>query len=189
MQKILSRLRYPKLFLLFLSVLSGFLIYFDQNNFHFHELITKSGYIGIFLAGFFLAHGFTMGPAIAALLIISKTESLFPASLIATVGAIIGNSVFYSLLRVSYHRELAELSRLPFFTKLQKWANANTPQFVRAYFLPVFASIISATPLPDEFSVILVKASKEISATAFTIATAIVGIFGVTIILLLGRLL
>jgi len=189
MNKLLSRLRYPKLFLLFLSVLSGFLVYFDQNNFHFHELIINSGYIGIFLAGFFLAHGFTMGPAIAALLIVSKTESLLSTSLIATVGAIIGNGIFYSLLRISYHRELAELSRLPLFVKLQEWADDNTPQFVRTYILPVFASIISATPLPDEFTVILVKASKEISATAFAITTAIVGIFGVTIILLIGKML
>ena len=189
MQKILSRLRYPKLFLLFLSALAGFLVYFDQNNFDFHKLILESGYVGVFLAGFFLAHGFTMGPAIAALLIISKTETLFPASLIATTGAIIGNAVFYSLLRISYHSELAELSRLPLFIKLQEWANTNTPQFVRIYILPVFASIISATPLPDEFSVVLVKASREISATAFVLTTALVGIFGVTIILLIGKLL
>ena len=189
MQKILARLRYPKLFLLFLSVLSGFLVYFDQNNFDFHEIITNSGYVGVFLAGFFLAHGFTMGPAVASLLIISQNEPLFPTALIATIGAIIGNSTFYALLRISYHSELAELSRMPFFIKLQKWADRNTPQFVRAYVLPIFAGIISATPLPDEFSVVLVKASKEISATAFTIVTAVVGIFGVTIILLLGKLL
>jgi len=189
MNKILARLRYPKLFLLLLSGLSGFLIYFDQNNFGFHSLIFNSGYVGVFLAGFFLAHGFTMGPAIAALLIIAKINPLFPATVIATIGAIIGNSTFYALLRISYHSELADLSRLPFFKKIQKWANRSTPQFVRTYIFPVFASIISATPLPDEFSVVLVRASKEISATAFTIATAIVGIFGVTIILLIGKLL
>ncbi len=189
MHKFLTRLRYPKLLLLTLSIFSGFLIYFDQNNFHFHEMIISSGYIGIFLSGFFLAQGFTMGPAIAALLIISQNDPLFPTAILATVGAIIGNSVFYSLLRISYHSELAELSRLPFFLKLQKWANDKTPQFIRVYILPVFASIISATPLPDEFSVILVQASKGISATAFTISTAIIGIFGVTIILLIGKLL
>jgi membrane protein YqaA with SNARE-associated domain len=189
MQKILARLRYPKLFLLCMSALAGFLMYFDQNNFHFHEMIISAGYIGIFFAGFFLAHGFTMGPAIASLFIISQAEPLFPTAFIATIGAIIGNSTFYALLRISYHSELAELSRTPVFIKLQKWANRNTPQFVRAYILPVFAGIISATPLPDEFSVVLVKASKGISATAFTLATAIVGIFGVTIILMLGKLL
>ena len=189
MHKLITRLRYPKLILLSLSIMSGFLIYFDQNNFNFHTLITNSGYVGIFFAGFFLAQGFTMGPAIATLLIISKTEPLLITSLIATVGAIIGNSIFYNLLRISYHSELAELSRLPFFTRLQEWANNNTPQFIRTYILPVFASIISATPLPDEFSVILVKASKGISATAFAAITALVGIFGVTIILLIGKLL
>jgi membrane protein YqaA with SNARE-associated domain len=189
MKKILTRLRYPKLFLLTLSIASGFLVYFDQNNFHFHEAIINSGYLGIFLAGFFLAHGFTMGPAIAALLIISKTETFLLTSIIATLGAIIGNGVFYNLLRISYHKELAELSRLYFFKKLQEWADQNTPQFVRTYILPVFAGIISATPLPDEFSVILVKASKEISATAFALTTALVGIFGVTIILLIGKFL
>ena len=189
MNKLLARLRYPKLFLLTISFASGFLIYFDQNNFHFHELINNSGYLGIFLAGAFLAHGFTMGPAIAILLIISENEPLLITSLIATAGAIVGNGVAYNLLRISYHQELAELSRLPFFIKLQGWAIKNTPQFVRTYILPVFAGIISATPLPDEFSVVLVKASREISVTAFTVTTALVGIFGVTIILLIGKLL
>ena len=189
MKKILTRLRYPKLFLLILSIFFGFLVYFDQNDFHFHELIVSSGYVGVFLMGFFLAHGFTMGPAIAGLLIISTTAPLLPAATIATIGAIIGNGVFYNLLRISYHNELSELSRLPFFVKLQEWADNNTPQFVRSYVFPVFAGIISATPLPDEFSVILVKASKKISVTMFTIITAIVSIFGVTIILLIGKML
>jgi len=55
MNKILARLRYPKLFLLILSIVFGFLIYFDQNNFHFHELINQSGYWGIFIGGILLA--------------------------------------------------------------------------------------------------------------------------------------
>lgn len=189
MKKIIARLRYPKLILLSLSIFIGFLIYFDQNNFHFHSLIYNSGYFGIFIAGALLAHGFTMGPAIAMLLIISENHPLLSTSLIATTGTIIGNAIAYNLLRISYHQELAELSRLPFFVRLQKWADKNTPEFVRTYVLPVFAGIISATPLPDEFSVVLIKASKKISITAFTIITAIVSIFGVTIILLIGKAL
>ncbi len=189
MQKILTRLRYPKLFLLCMSALVGFLVYFDQNNFHFHKIITDSGYIGIFLAGFFLAHGFTMGPAIATLLIISQTESLLVASVIATVGTVIGSGVFYNLLRISYHSELAELSRMPFFVKLQQWAKKNTPRFVRIHLFPIFAGIISATPLPDEFSVVLIKESEGVSIITFTVVTGIMGIFGVTIVLLIGKVI
>jgi len=189
MSKILARLRYPKLFLLILSIVFGFLIYFDQNNFHFHELINQSGYWGIFIGGMLLAHGFTMGPGVAILLILSRHYPLLNSSLLATFGAIIGNGLAYNLLRISYHQELAEISRLPFFIKLQGWTKRNTPQFVRNYILPVFAGIISATPLPDEFSVILIQNSNKISVTTFTIITALVSIFGVTLILLLGKML
>ena len=187
LSKILIRLRYPKLILLTLSFFSGFLIYFDENNFHFHELIKNSGYFGTFLAGVFLSHGFTMGPAVATLLIISKNQPLWLASLIATVGAIIGNGIAYNLLRISYYEELSELSKLPFFQKLHHWTKKRTPQFIRIYLFPVFAGIISATPLPDEFSLLLIQESKKISVTTFTIITALVSIFGVTIILLIGK--
>ncbi len=191
MNKILLRLRYPKLILLGVSFLLGFLIYFDQNNFHFHTLIDKAGYWGIFLAGAFLSHGFTLGPGIAALLIVAQETGrpFWLVSLIATLGAIIGNGITYNLLRISYHQELEELSRLPFFKRLQEWSERHTPNLIKKYLFPVFAGIISATPLPDEFSILLIKASQGVSITAFTIITALVSIFGVTVILLLGRIL
>jgi len=185
--KILTRLRYPKLILLSLSIFSGFLIYFDQNNFHFHDLITNSGFIGVFLAGFFLAHGFTMGPAVAVLLILAKTEPLISSALLATIGAILGNAFFYNLLRISYHDELSELSKLSFFKNAHAKLKTGTPLFVRKYILPVFAGFVSATPLPDEFSMILIKESKEMSVKMFTFFTGLFSIFGITIILLIGK--
>lgn len=188
-KKIIPRFRYPKLILLLISAIAGFLIYFDQNNFHFHLLIEHSGYVGIFIAGALLSHGFTLGPGIAILLVISKNEPLLITSLIATTGAIIGNGISYNLLRISYHQELSELSKLRFFTVLHDWALRTTPRFVRRYLFPVFAGLISATPLPDEFSVVLIKASEKVSITIFTLATGIIGIFGVTIILLIGKIL
>ena len=189
MNKILSRLRYPKLFLLSLSIFFGFLIYFDQNNFHFHEMIYHFGYFSVFIGGMLLAHGFTIGPGIAILLIISPNFPLLPSALLATLGAIIGNALAYNLLRISYHQEIEELSKLSFFVNLQNWAQKHTPKFIRKYVLPIFAGIISATPLPDEFSVILIRGSEDISVTTFTIVTALVSIFGTTFILLIGKML
>ncbi len=188
MQKILTRLRYPKLFLLSLSIFFGFLIYFDKNNFHFHEMIYQFGYFSIFIGGMLLAHGFTIGPGVAILLIISPNFPILPSALLATLGAIVGNALAYNLLRISYHQEIEELSKLSFFVNLQNWAQKHTPKFIRKYVLPIFAGIISATPLPDEFSVILIRGSEDISITTFTIVTALVSIFGTTFILLIGRM-
>ncbi len=187
MKNILNRLRYPKLLLLLISILTGFLIYFDQNNFHFHKVIHQAGILGVFLSGVFLAHGFTMAPATASLLIISKTQPVWPTALIATVGAILGNWLSYYALRISYYQELSELSKLSFFIELQKIVLQKTPRIFRNYFLPVFAGIISATPLPDEFSILLIKNSDKISVPIFTFITAVFSIFGVTIILIFGK--
>lgn len=188
-KKYLFVLRYPNLFLLAASIALGVLIYKDENNFHFHSALDRMGYLGTFIAGAFISHGFTLGPAVAALLLASKMQNLVLAGIVATLGAFVGNYVVFNSLKFSYHEEIKNLSDHRLYTWIVKKLDSYTPLFVRRYILPVFAGIISATPLPDEFTAALVQASKNMSLRLFSFFSFAFGAFGIFIILWIGRLI
>lgn len=188
-KKFLVRIKYPKLILLCGSLIIGYLIYTDENNFHLHYLIEKSGYFGDFIAGIFLTYGFTAGPAGAILLISSKMHNILLTAFYATIGSIIGNVLVFKILRISIENELNILSKNRFYLWLKSKVKNRTPLFVRRYILPALAGFISALPLPDEFAVALLSWSKDISYGVFNFFAVTFSVFGILILLLIGRML
>ncbi len=189
LKQIAVKLRYPKLLLLIASIFLGYLIYKDGNNFYFHDTLETLGYLGTFLAGMMFAHGFTLGPAVAILLINAGNQNLITAGIIAGLGAILGNVLIYKSMRVSYDEEIHNISKHPLYQWLTEQTDRITPRFVKSYLFPVFAGMISATPLPDEFSATLIHASRGMSFTIFSAVTFFFNVFGIFIILLIGKML
>ena len=189
LSRLAFRVKYPKLILFGFSIFLGILIYTDENNFHFHLLIQKLGFVAIFLAGAFFSHGLTLGPAVATLLLIGKTEPIFMTGVIAIIGLTVGNFLIFQYLRVSYTEEIDHASQTKLFLWIVRQLDRFTPRFIRKYVLPVFAGVASALPFPDELAMALVHASKEFSFITFSIVSFIFNFFGIFIILLIGRLL
>ncbi len=187
-KKIFLKLRYPKLFLLAISIYVGFLIYQNSPIFAFRPLLKELNYGGTFLGGIGLAHGFTLGPAVSILLINSPHQNIFLASLVALSGAIIGNYLTFFFLRITYTDEIERLANSTFYLFIRKKIGKLIPPFVRSHILPIFAGLINATPLPDEFSAALIQYSQNISYFTFISATFFFNIFGISLILLLGRI-
>ncbi len=188
-RKFLTKLRYPKLLLLGVSIFAGYLIYTDQNNFHFHHIIDNYAFLAAFIAGIFFAHGFTMGPSVAILLLLAPQLPLLETGLYASAGALLGNLIIFKTLRISYDEEISDLSQHSFFQKLTRRLDRFTPLFVRRYILPAFAGMLSATPLPDEFTAALVHASRDMSFSIFTFVAFFFNIFGIFILLAIGKML
>ena len=86
-------------------------------------------------------------------------------------------------------KEMNDLSGHPLYQWLIAKLDRVTPTCFRSYVLPVFAGIISATPLPDEFTAAIVHASKNMSYTVFATVSFFFNAFGVFIILLIGRII
>ncbi|MEA2006634.1 MAG: hypothetical protein U9O20_00520 [Patescibacteria group bacterium] len=189
LKRIAFRIKYPKLLLLTVSIFLGYLIFKDENNFHFHAVLDRLGYVGTFLAGMFFSHGFTTGPAVATLLLISEKQNFFVSGVIATVGSLFGNYFIFKTLKISFEKEVYDISSHPLYKWVIGILDRFTPMFVRSYVLPVFAGIISATPLPDEFSAALVHASKNMSYPIFATVSFIFNAFGIFIIMLIGRMI
>ncbi len=188
-EKLLIEIKYPKLIIFGFSILLGVLIYTDDNNFHFHTLIMRFGFLATFIAGMFFSHGLTLGPAIATLLLIGDSQPIFVSGATAIAGSIIGNLLIFEYLRVSYAEEIDHASQTRLFRWIIKQLDKFTPRFIRKYLLPVFAGIASALPFPDEFAMALVHASKDFSFRTFSIISFIFNVFGIFIILWLGRII
>ncbi len=189
LKKILFRIKYPKLLLLAASILLGYLIYNDENNFHFHAILDHLGYFGTFIAGVLFSHGFTVGPAVAMLFLASGSQNVILAGIIATIGSFFGTYFVFQSLKISFEKEVNDLSSHPLYQWIIAKLDQITPMFFRSYVLPVFAGIISATPLPDEFTAALIHASKNMSYPVFATVSFFFNAFGVFIILLIARMI
>ncbi len=189
LKKFLIKIKYPKLFLLLFSIVLGYIIYKDETNLHLHAFLEKSGYLGDFLAGMFLVYGFTAGPAAATLLVSAKMHNLLWAAAAATLGSIAGNFLVFKALKISVENELNDLGQSRFYLWLKSKIQNRVPSFVRSYILPALAGFISALPLPDEFVVALVSWSRNMSFAVFSFFALVFNIFGILILLLIGKML
>lgn len=188
-KSLVRKIKYPKLILLILSIFIGYLIYKDGNNFHFHQILNHLGYFATFIAGFFFVYGFTTGPSIAILLIISPLQNFWLASSSAFAGAFLGNLLVFRAMRISVAGELNDLSQNKLVKIIIEKLEKYTPLFIRKYILPALAGFIAATPLPDELAVALVSWSKDISMNTFVFFAFTINIFGIFLIFWLGKIL
>lgn len=189
LKKILLKIKYPKLILLAISIFVAYLIYKDENNFHFHAYINSFGYFGTFLVGVIFVYGFTAAPAVAMLLIIGQTQNFWLAGMVATLGTWIGQIIVFKALKISVENELDALMQNSFFRWFFDKISRHIPNFVQVYILPALAGFIAATPLPDEFAVALVAKSRNISFTLFSAVAFTFTAFGIFIILFIGKMM
>ena len=186
---LIRKVKYPKLILLILSIFIGYLIYKDGNDFHFHDILIKLGYLGTFIAGFFFVYGFTTAISVASLLILSPMQNFWLAGCVAFAGAFIGNLIVFRAMRISVAGELDDLSRNRLMKIIIEKLEKYTPRFIRKYILPALAGFIAATPFPDELAVALVSWSEDISIGAFSFFAFIFNVFGIFIIIWIGRMI
>jgi len=148
--------KYKNITILVLSLVLFF--YLLDTNFAQNTIraISGLGMIGFFLSGFFFVSTFTAVPASYVLFTFSEIYNPIIISLIAGLGAVVGDYIIFRFLRDSVFLELkpifnqlggSELSRL-----------IKTPYF--AWFAPVVGAIIIASPIPDEIGISLMGISK-----------------------------
>lgn len=113
-------------------------------------------FVGSFLAGLFFTSVFTAAPATVALVEIFQTNSLFAVAFSGGLGALVGDLVIFRFVRDYLAKEIFSLVDKPkadivasiFRLKLFRW-------------LSVFiGALIIASPLPDEFGLLLMGLSK-----------------------------
>ncbi len=143
-----------------LFVLSVIITIFIVINDSFHQYILHLGsyeYIGAFIAGFFWVSTLTIAPASAVFIILSENLPLWAIALIGGLGAVIGDSAIFTVIRTTSISD-------EFFDIFKRLGGKKLVHVFRSPHLrwtwPFIGALIIVSPLPDEIGVSLMGVSK-----------------------------
>ena len=173
--------KYPKFLLLIGTFILAYIIFTNKDISFINNALLKLGYFGTFIAGILYTYSFTAAPATAILLIIAEEGNIVLNSLIAGLGALLGDFIIFKSIRLSFSDEINKISKEKFFKKIKISSK------IKRYLIPVLSFIIIASPLPDEIGVSLLAIYKKISTSLFLIISYSLNTLGIFIILILGN--
>jgi uncharacterized membrane protein YdjX (TVP38/TMEM64 family) len=186
MSGLLKKIRYPKLLLLIATFILAYFIFYNRSYPPFNALLLSLGYIGVFIAGFFYAYGFTAAPATAVLLVIAHQYNVITAALIGGLGALISDLIMFYFIRFTVADELRKLSRTKVVRELE-FEEGLLFGHLKKYATAAFAGFLIASPLPTEVGVTMIVAMKRMSPKKFAIIAYLLHTAGILIILTIGN--
>jgi uncharacterized membrane protein YdjX (TVP38/TMEM64 family) len=160
--------KYPKLVLLGLFIILAYYLFTKPFMLDWISKLNDFSYLGIFVAGFLLAFGFTAPFSVGFLLNVSF-GNIFLAAIIGTIGAVSADMFIFKMIKFSFMDEFDELGKTKTIKKIREILNYNTPLIIKHYLIYVFAGIMIATPLPDEIGVSMLAGLTHIKPLALAV--------------------
>ncbi len=172
-------MKYPKLSLLLLTFFLAYLLFSANVFLQLRDSIISLGYLGSFILGIFYSYGFTAAPATALLLILGKTQNIYLGGTLAGFGALLGDLVLFKFFRYSFAQELKLLTREKIIIQL----TSTTPHHIKKFLVPIVASFVIMSPLPDEIGVFLFATYGSVTPGRFSLISFLLNTFGILLIL------
>ncbi len=149
--------------------------------------LNSLGYIGAFIAGIFFSSMFTTVPATVTLFVLGSSLNPLLIAPIAALGAVIADFLIFTLIkyRLSHHYGIIDKIVLWFRTRrITKYIKKH--KFLK-HLIPISGGLIIASPLPDEFGIAILGASKY-DTKRFFILAFVMNTLGVLLISYFGTL-
>ncbi len=115
-----------------------------------------SGAVASFVAGIFFTSAFTIAPSSVALAHIMQNTPIQVVSLWGALGALCGDLILFFFIRDKFAEDL----RRSFKPSLMKHILSSFHLGFLKWLSPVLGALIIASPLPDEFGLMLMGMSK-----------------------------
>lgn len=132
-------------FLIFILFLTIYLLMTNYLSV-FVSSLGKYGFVGIFIAGFFLGYTFTVIPATAIILHFSVFINPLTVTLIATIGKMIGDYVIFNYFKKDLPDEIEDVIEESAKLKILKKKHFQ-------WIIPAIAGLVLLSPLPDEIAI------------------------------------
>lgn len=181
--KSISRLKYPKLIIFVLCIIFAYVIFKNPKVVELISHLESLNYIGILIAGFFIAFGF-ISPFGIGFLTAVNPEKIFLAAMMGGFGAAIGDFIIFKTIKFSFLNEFNEIKKSKTAKFIEEVVDKNTPVKIHHYLLYVFAGFFIATPLPDEIGVSLLAGLTTIKLKILLTIAFVLHTIGIFIILL-----
>jgi hypothetical protein len=177
--------KYPKLLLLLVSMIVAYAVFMAGGLHWLHGAHGASGYLAAFIGGILFTFGFTAPFGIGVFVELAPLIHPVAGSLIGACGAVLADLAIFQIMRFElFHEEIGHLKATRFFLRLHGILHHQKfPEKVREYVLWLFAGMIIASPLPDEFGVALVSSLTEIDRKKFIVLSYVFNALGVFLIL------
>ncbi|MEP0824183.1 MAG: hypothetical protein HRF40_01725 [Nitrososphaera sp.] len=184
LERIRSRIKYPKLLLLVSTFIIAVIFFGEARTYPpLNEFLISLGYPGTFIAGMLYAYGFTSAPATAMLLLLGTEQNIFLAGLIGGLGALLSDLIIYLFVKNTFADEMEKLrSRSVIFRQDDNKSKNN----LKKYLLIAAGGILIATPLPSEIGITLLASVKSLSTRRFLILAYLLHTAGIFAILYAG---
>lgn len=180
--KKLVSFKYPKLLIMLLFILLSYYIFTRPFIPEIISLMGDMDYIGVFLAGFLVAFGFSAPFGIGLLINMDPGNILF-ATFIGGLGATITDLFIFNTIKFSFMDEFKKLEKTKIISKIENIVKNNKHVLIKHYLLYIFAGIVIATPLPDEIGVSMLAGLTTIKPVKLAVISFLLHSF--TIFLLL----
>ena len=182
--KRLFSFKYPKLFLLIVSIIIAYLL-FSNKNISNYIPVTSTGYLTSFIGSILASFGFTTAFGIGFLLN-ANPGNIFLAAIIGGIGAMILDMFIFKFIKFSFTDEFNQIKKTSTIKTIKKIISKNKSLLIRHYLLYIFAGIIIASPLPDELGVSMLAGLTTINAKTLALVSFILHTLTVFLILYLG---
>jgi len=139
--KKLFHFKYPKLFLLILSIIFAYYIFTIPEIAEAVSGMGEIGYFSSFIAGILFAFGFT-APISVGFFITLHPENILLTAIIAGAGAMLSDLFIFKIIKLSFEKEFQELKKEKIISKIRTFVGNHTPILIKHYFLYVFAGIV-----------------------------------------------
>ena len=177
--------KYPKFFLLIITIITAYVIFSGKSSPQFNGFITSLGFVGVFIAGMMYSYGFTAAMGTALLLLLGQNNNIFLAAIIGGLGSMTMDFLLFIFLRTSFNDEIDRLSN-------EHWVvyiHHLMPKWLKKILIPTIAGIIIAGPLPDELGVALMAVHRKIPKKVFAAVAFTLNTLGILTVLWLGKII
>lgn len=175
-----------KLLLLAVTVILGGLFFVALESPAADASLAEYRLLYAFGGGLFLAYAFTAASGAAIITALGSHGDGLLVWVVASLGAVLGDLIIFRFVR---HELVAELDVIKHWRVwlAAKRMGQRLPERVRRTIQLVVAGILIASPLPDEFGIVLLASSRTISTRLFVLVAYLLNAAGIAALLMLGR--
>lgn len=187
-KKLSSHIKYPKLIALFFSILSAYVLFQMHAFTALISVLNVHGYFSLFIGGILFAFGFTAPFAVGIFLSVAEFTNPFLGAVVAGIGSVFSDLCLFRFVRFSFMDEFKKLQFSAIFRTIKNHFHRRFSDRIKKYFLWTVAGFLIASPLPDEFGVILLSGFSKMNAKIFAGIAFTLNTCGIFLILVLSGL-
>lgn len=180
--------RYPKLLGFLLSCVCAYALAHNGSFDWMVDHFNGHGYLSAFLGGMLYCFGFTAPFGVGILAAASPHVNPIPAAIIGGGGALIADMAIFSFASISLKEEIVRLSLSRMIQQVRGAVfHDRVNERMRTVSMWILASILIASPLPDEIGVTMLSSVTTLRSRPFAVLAYILNTLGILAIVLAAR--